>query len=105
MCVGTFLFTSHYVSINSERKIKKLYDLFNLHPTMYLLIRIAAATAAASLSSFTSHYVSINSSSGSTGGTSSGIFTSHYVSINSQQHMQIEHICISFTSHYVSINS
>ena len=31
-------FTSHYVSINSSRRNASIFELANLHPTMYLLI-------------------------------------------------------------------
>ena len=33
------IFTSHYVSINSSRRNASIFELANLHPTMYLLIR------------------------------------------------------------------
>ena len=36
------IFTSHYVSINSSRRNASIFELANLHPTMYLLILIAA---------------------------------------------------------------
>ena len=39
-------FTSHYVSINSIRDLKKLYNIIHLHPTMYLLILVYRLTDA-----------------------------------------------------------
>ena len=77
-----YIFTSHYVSINSSSYEQITSHILHLHPTMYLLIRRAILTnnyikghlhptmyllilipAAMPrfLSSFTSHYVSINS--------------------------------------------
>ena len=76
------IFTSHYVSINSSRRNASIFELANLHPTMYLLIpccRLLFPLVADNLhptmyllirkffttykrvSVFTSHYVSINS--------------------------------------------
>ena len=37
---GSFLFTSHYVSINSAMLVTIRCTLKNLHPTMYLLIPV-----------------------------------------------------------------
>ena len=34
------IFTSHYVSINSSRRNASIFELANLHPTMYLLIPV-----------------------------------------------------------------
>ena len=54
-------FTSHYVSINSALVLFFILFFRNLHPTMYLLIRIAATIKDVRYVAFTSHYVSINS--------------------------------------------
>ena len=76
-------FTSHYVSINSADLILLFFAIGNLHPTMYLLIRITLKNLQPVITylhptmyllilfafiksvcyylSFTSHYVSINS--------------------------------------------
>ena len=121
-----FLFTSHYVSINSMYHFSKCY---------WQQI-------------FTSHYVSINSSNALHTSAKQNIFTSHYVSINSDNKSRITtpllylhptmyllipffclclsfvmyylhptmylliraklkriYVALEFTSHYVSINS
>ena len=83
---GSFLFTSHYVSINSLNTIITSDCFYNLHPTMYLLILSLSINIAIHSFKFTSHYVSINSSSIKSLRHGSFIFTSHYVSINSTQH-------------------
>ena len=58
-----------------------------LHPTMYLLIPVAAVGGAIA-TGFTSHYVSINSISAWMIMYKHHIFTSHYVSINSVLELQ-----------------
>ena len=100
-----YLFTSHYVSINSitmqflimtllylhptmylliPDALSVLFPVYlNLHPTMYLLIPSPIASPTVDISSFTSHYVSINSEQSQDELFTSKIFTSHYVSINS----------------------
>ena len=55
------IFTSHYVSINSSRRNASIFELANLHPTMYLLIPSKTAILIIIVQRFTSHYVSINS--------------------------------------------
>ena len=59
--MSVFEFTSHYVSINSLPPVVKPACCANLHPTMYLLIRIAHPAPVIEFNKFTSHYVSINS--------------------------------------------
>ena len=98
-------FTSHYVSINSKGVTCIIFIIYNLHPTMYLLILRAQLTIYSSQSNlhptmylliqkrvytfnyvciwFTSHYVSINSPTFFVTGKLNNLFTSHYVSINS----------------------
>ena len=120
------LFTSHYVSINSQVLCKTHFRNKNLHPTMYLLIRSkqqcfilltyhlhptmyllihGLTSSQVQAFTFTSHYVSINSVGGAiaTGGATA--FTSHYVSINSPFIATTLFLPKVFTSHYVSINS
>ena len=59
---GICKFTSHYVSINSPSPLApNISGVYNLHPTMYLLIRATPAVKTTAFSKFTSHYVSINS--------------------------------------------
>ena len=59
--LGADTFTSHYVSINSSRRNASIFELANLHPTMYLLIPSKTAILIIIVQRFTSHYVSINS--------------------------------------------
>ena len=98
-------FTSHYVSINSTTGDDKYTILYNLHPTMYLLILTEDQLAAFALAKFTSHYVSINSRISQMASIKIETFTSHYVSINSYGTSNPYIAYQIFTSHYVSINS
>ena len=99
------IFTSHYVSINSSRRNASIFELANLHPTMYLLIPSKTAILIIIVQRFTSHYVSINSFYSITSAELSSTFTSHYVSINSIPTLPVINMSDTFTSHYVSINS
>ena len=120
------LFTSHYVSINSQVLCKTHFRNKNLHPTMYLLIRSkqqcfilltyhlhptmyllihGLTSSQVQAFTFTSHYVSINSPFIATTLFLPKVFTSHYVSINSEQKDFLMRCMEEFTSHYVSINS
>ena len=99
------IFTSHYVSINSSRRNASIFELANLHPTMYLLIPSKTAILIIIVQRFTSHYVSINSGNRLKYCRKVLEFTSHYVSINSFSFHNPLLYSITFTSHYVSINS
>ena len=98
-------FTSHYVSINSSRRNASIFELANLHPTMYLLIPSKTAILIIIVQRFTSHYVSINSGNRLKYCRKVLEFTSHYVSINSFYSITSAELSSTFTSHYVSINS
>ena len=99
-----FLFTSHYVSINSQRQIQSLTACKNLHPTMYLLIRdIFKRDRMMKLNLHPTMYLLIPSPLFVY--IPLIIFTSHYVSINSNRLHRISIFAPEFTSHYVSINS
>ena len=99
------IFTSHYVSINSSRRNASIFELANLHPTMYLLIPSKTAILIIIVQRFTSHYVSINSGNRLKYCRKVLEFTSHYVSINSFYSITSAELSSTFTSHYVSINS
>ena len=99
------LFTSHYVSINSNTVIVSFIKSANLHPTMYLLILLPYSTQVCStLNLHPTMYLLIRKSTSAFVGALPS-FTSHYVSINSYQLLNYIFVLFLFTSHYVSINS
>ena len=99
------LFTSHYVSINSNTVIVSFIKSANLHPTMYLLILLPYSTQVCStLNLHPTMYLLIRKSTSAFVGALPS-FTSHYVSINSYQLLNYIFVLFLFTSPYVSINS
>ena len=102
---GICKFTSHYVSINSPSPLApNISGVYNLHPTMYLLIRATPAVKTTAFSKFTSHYVSINSYQRLQNYLSNlYLHPTMYLLIPGRR--TAFRPITGFTSHYVSINS
>ena len=79
-----YVFTFHYVSINSPHETQRSFADADLHSTMYLLIRYLCDRHHQRKVQFTFHYVSINSVAALGVSAVKSLFTFHYVSINSR---------------------